>query len=84
MKFIKTFENFKINEASPTVEPDVKPDVKPEKPKIKPRPSPIRREKPSEKPKPKANLKKATAEEVSERFLSELKKSGADIKNYVK
>lgn len=83
MRFIKKFENFQINEAEAPTAPTTKPVVKPGKPAVKPnRPSPIRRDKPSVSPKPKA-LKKATAEEVAERFISELGKNGDSVENYL-
>lgn len=61
--------------AEPTTKPGTKPD----------RPSPIRRDRPSENPDPKAKkkiLKKAKAEEVSNRFIKLAKKEGIDLKKY--
>ncbi len=71
MKYIKKFEHFDAG-AQPITKPDVKPGTKPT---TRPdRPSPIRRDKPSVEPAPKANLKKATAEDVVSRYSDEMKK----------
>lgn len=84
MKFIKKFESFIVEEASPS--PAVKPTTKPAEPAVKPhRPSPIRRDKPAVTPAPKAKLpKKSTAEAVAERFIREINQKGDSVKNYIK
>ena len=89
MKFIKKFEKFlEASAAEPQVKPsnpDVKPGVSPGKPLQKPqRPSPIRRDKPSVEPAPKAKAKKASAEEVAERFIDLMVQNGEDVKKYAK
>ena len=91
MKFIKKFEKFLEGAAEPQVKPgrpDVKPDVKPGtgKPLTRPeKPTPIRRERPSVDPDPKAKVaKKASAEEVAERFIDLMVQGNEDVKKYAK
>ena len=89
MRFIKKFEKFVESAAEPQVKPgrpEVKPDVKPGKPLQRPqKPSPIRRERPSVEPEPKAKVgKKASAEEVAERFIDLMVQGDEDIKKYAK
>lgn len=89
MKFIKKFEKFLEGAAEPQVKPgrpDVKPDVKPGKPLTRPqKPTPIRRDKPSVEPDPKAEVgKKASAEEVAERFIDLMVQGNEDVKKYAK
>ncbi len=77
MKFIKKFEKFI---SGPAVEPAVKPGKTKTKPTTRPnRPSPIRRDQPDVKPNPKA-----TAEEVANKFIEELNKSGESVEKYIK
>ncbi len=86
MRFVKKYNSFleEFNFAEPAVRPDVKPDVKPgtiEKPSI---PGPIRRDRTSPVPSPaKAELKRATAEDVAHRFIELAHKAGDDVKKYV-
>ena len=89
MKFIKKFEKFlEASAAEPQVDPGktkVKPDVKPGKPLTRPqKPDPFRRDKPSVEPDPKAGSKKASAEEVAERFIDLMVKGNEDVKKYAK
>jgi hypothetical protein len=70
MRYLKKFNLFEGNTAP--AKPTVKPGT-PTKPAPN-RPTPIRRERPSTDPKPKM----ASAEEVVKRFVSELKKLGAE------
>ena len=87
MRFLRRFEKF--NEelvAGPEVKPA--PTTKPATPTTKPgtrpgRPSPIRRDKPSVEPDPKAELTKASAEDVVNRFISLLNDEGEDVEKYV-
>ena len=74
MRYLKKFETFTA------AEPEVKPTTKPKtKPVTTPsRPSPIRRDKPSVEPAPKAS-----AEEVADKFIALMNKSGEDIKKYI-
>lgn len=69
LKSFKIFEGGSPAPAQPTTKPDTDTPSKP----APSRPSPIRRDKPSTDPKPKM----ATAEEVVNRFIDELKKLGA-------
>lgn len=64
MNHIKKFEDFSFAEA-PTKEPAVKPATPGTAPK---RPSPIRRDKPAVTPAPKAELPKASFDDVLARF----------------
>jgi len=89
MKFVKKFEAF-INEggaaepavkpATPTTKPGTKPATKPSKP------GPIPSKDPSTIPSPakaeKGDKKKASAEEVAERFINLMAEEGEDIKKY--
>lgn len=64
MNHIKKFEDFSFAEA-PTEEPAIKPAT----PGVRPsRPTPIRRDKPAVEPAPKAKMKKATINDVLDRF----------------
>jgi hypothetical protein len=84
MIFIKKFESFVNEEADPAIAPSkpvVKPATKPSQPS---RPSPIRRDKPSVLPDPKAKLKRASAEQVADKFIKELNHKGDTIKKYIK
>jgi len=95
MKFIKKFEQFKINEEapspSPKKEPGTSPTIAPDRPKTNPgekpqRPGPFRRDKPKVSPDPKAKarkLKKASAEQVAESFIRELSNKGESVKKYI-
>lgn len=86
MRFVKKYNSFleEFNFAEPATKPGVKPDVKPgtvEEPVL---PGPIRRERTSPVPAPaKAEMKKATAEEVANRFIELAHKAGDDVKKYV-
>jgi hypothetical protein len=64
MNYIKKFEDFSFAEA-PTKEPIVKPATPGTRPS---RPTPIRRDKPAVTPAPKAKMKKATINDVLDRF----------------
>ena len=80
MRYLKKFEKF-IEAASPApAKPTTKPGTK-EKPS---RPSPIRRDKPARgtEPDPKAELPKASADEVADKFIELAKKEGVDFKKY--
>lgn len=86
MKFVKKYNSFleEFTFAEPTVKPDVKPEVKPDTTEAPQPPSPIRRERTSPVPSPaKAELKKATADDVAKRFIQLLHQSGDDVKKYV-
>lgn len=89
MKYVKKYEDF-FNEdfnagPSPAVEPGTKPSTTPSTtPGKKPnRPNPIRRERISPTPAPAKALKKSTAEDVSNKFIELINKSGDDIKKYI-
>ena len=85
MKYVKNFEAFLL-ESTMTAEPVVKPsrpDVKPDIGQRPGNPSPIRRERTSPVPAPAKAMKKATAEDVAERFIELIIKSDDDIKKYV-
>ena len=80
MRYLKKFEKF-IEASSPAPDkPTTKPGTK-EKPS---RPSPIRRDKPAPgtEPAPKAELPKASADEVADKFIELAKKEGVDFKKY--
>jgi hypothetical protein len=90
MKYVKKFEDFRLNEAAPAAPPKptiAPPITKPERP-VKPG-KPI--ERPSVDPQPKAvepNTKsnksgKPTAKDVADRFIDELQKRGEDIEKYI-
>jgi len=82
MKYVRKYEEFTF--AEPTVKPDVKPDVKPGTIENPQPPNPIRRDRTSPVPSPaKAELKKATAEDVAHRFIELAHKAGDDVKKYV-
>jgi hypothetical protein len=78
MRYLKKFEKF-IEAANPApAKPTTKPGTK-EKPS---RPSPIRRDRPLVLPAPKAELPKASADEVADKFIELAKKEGVDFKKY--
>lgn len=80
MKYVKKFEDFRLNEAAPAAPPKptiAPPITKPERP-VKPG-KPI--ERPSVDPQPKAE--KPTAKDVADRFIDELQKRGEDIEKYI-
>ena len=85
MRIIKRFESF-ISEEFTSAEPMVKPsqpDVKPGTTERPGSPSPIKRDRTSPVPSPaKAELKKASAEDVAYKFIDLINKSGDDIKKY--
>ena len=82
---IKKYENFVSEDlvsAQPTVKP-ANPDVKPDT-KRPSKPGPIRRERQSPIPAPsKARLKRATAEDVANKFIELMGNNGEDIKKYI-
>jgi hypothetical protein len=95
MRFIKKFEKFlesamePMTKPSRETKPSISPEVMPGRPKQKPeekpqRPSPIKRERPSVEPDPKAKLKKASAEEVAEKFIELMVQNHEDVKKYTK
>jgi hypothetical protein len=84
MKYLKKYDMFleeveaTLSKPAPT-KPTTTPGIKPGKPGQAPsRPSPVRRDKPSVDPAPKA--KKATAEEVAEKFISLANARNIDFK----
>ena len=87
MKYLKKFELFKegSTETAP-VKPGIKtdPGTKPGKPMTRPsKPGPIPNKDPNTIPSPaKAEKKKATAEEVAERFISLMVDKHEDVKKY--
>lgn len=88
MKFIKGYNKFVESAAEPATKPTVKPSTPGTRPGTSPntkpsKPTPIRRERPSVDPDPKA-LKKATAEEVSEKFIDLMINDNEDVKKYAK
>jgi len=80
MRYLKKFEKF-IEAASPS---PAKPRTKPGTKENPSRPSPIRRDKPAPgtEPAPKAELPKASADEVADKFIELAKKEGVDFKKY--
>jgi hypothetical protein len=75
MRYLKKFETFTMAEPQTqpgTKEPTTKPIVKPAKP------TPFRRDKPDTDLVPKA-----TAEEVANKFIMLMNKTGEDIKKYI-
>jgi hypothetical protein len=85
MKYIKKFGDFLLENstlADPVVKPS-RPDVKPDIGQKPGSPSPIRRDRTSPVPAPAKAMKKATAEDVAERFIELIIKSDDDIKKYV-
>ena len=95
MKFLKNYESFITEEAQPATKPSPSPSPNPDTPTTEPgrrkdpgkRPSPVRRDKPDVAPGPKgteAGKKKATEEEVAERFISLMNQKGESVKKYVK
>jgi hypothetical protein len=81
MKYLKKFERFL--ESGPEVKP-AQPTTKPGTKERPSRPSPIRRDRPAPgtEPAPKAMLPKASAEEVTNKFIELAKKEGFDFKKY--
>lgn len=84
MRYLKKFEKF-----TEAAEPAVKPARPTTKPGVKPRrqrPSPIRRDRPAPgtEPAPKAELPKASAKEVADRFIELAIENGIDLKKYIK
>lgn len=80
MKYVKKFEDFRLNEASPAAPPKpttAPPITKPERP-TKPG-KPIKR--PSVEPDPKA--KETTSLDVANRFIEEMIEKGEDIEKYI-
>lgn len=85
MKYVKNFESFLLENAisaDPVVKPN-RPDVKPDIGQKPGSPSPIRRDRTSPVPVPAKAMKKATAEDVAERFIELIIKNDDDIKKYV-
>lgn len=81
-RFIKTYDSFRKNEnSSPLTAPTTKPAQPTTKPGTAPttkpgRPGPIPTIRPSVDPLPKAKQKKATEEDIYNRFIHELKQLG--------
>lgn len=85
MKYLRKFEKFMEN-AEPAVKP-ARPTTKPgTKPQRRQRPSPIRRDRPAPgtEPAPKAELPKASAKEVTDKFIKLAQEEGMDLKKYFK
>lgn len=85
MRKIKKYDDF-ISEEFVAAEPEIaKPeiDIKPGKPLVEPTAPSIIPDHSEEDAPAKAELKKATADDVAEVFMSLVKKSGDDIKKYV-
>lgn len=73
MKYLKKYDKFNedlMMAAEPATRPATRPGISPgTKPGITPgKPSPIRRDKPAVKPAPKAELPKASAEDVINKY----------------
>ena len=80
MKHIKKFNAFNEEFSGPQTapsKPQTSPTTKPGKPQIAPsRPSPIRRERPSVDPPPKAKNLEVTPDDLSKKFLKDLRSLG--------